>query len=100
MTEFSLKSRDKCPVCGEVDASFLCRMDEEYLLTREQGWQYDPVYLRLAGLQFEQNPESGCSYYECSKCGTFYLKEIAQMEDALAIYRKDYKPFVEPASSP
>ena len=81
----SIKIRSGCPVCGEPDASFICRMGRQYLLDSEQGWRYPPRTLQLAGLEFDRDPETGCTYYECSRCGTFHVKETAQMEDANAI---------------
>ena len=87
----SPKIRSECPICGESQAAFLCRMGGDYLQFGEKGWQYNPTVMGFAGLDFATNPDIGCSYYECSNCGIYYLKEVFPIEDAYGSNRRQDK---------
>ncbi len=78
-----MKIRDACPVCGETKATFLVKMDKNYLVDSADGRKYDVATLKTAGLDMEADPDAGLSYYECDCCGTFYLKELIDIEQAL-----------------
>ncbi len=78
-----MKIRNACPVCGETDATFLVKMGRDYLVDSEEGRKYDLATLKTAGLDLGAEPDAGLSYYECNGCGTFYLKELIDLEQAL-----------------
>ena len=83
MEALKLTTRDSCPICGSVDSKFLVKMTGDYLIEAKTGWGHDPDTMRRVGFRFDENPDEGPSYYECSSCGTYYLKELADLESAM-----------------
>ncbi len=82
--------RNNCPICGNKEAKHLIRMGKEYLMSGDSGWKHDPIVMDLAGFDFNNHLKNSCSYYECLSCGTFYLKEVMQMEEAFQKYFTQY----------
>ena len=77
--------RESCSICGSSRKKLLAKMTKEYLMTGDNGWRHDPVLMKYAGFDYEKDPDQGCSYYECLKCGTFYLKELYPIEEAFGL---------------
>lgn len=78
--------RKKCPVCEDEKGKCIIRMGKEYLCSGESGWKHPSLLMELAGFTFEENQNNSCSYYECSSCGTYYIKEVMPMEEAFHDY--------------
>ena len=72
--------REACPICGHTEATFLCRMGKEYLQSGDRGWGHSPELLKLSAIDFDEDPQAGCTYVECDQCSTFYIQEVYPVE--------------------